>query len=226
MWRESLEKEINELIKQAEMLVQKDFYNELETYQEWYSKACRIIKLVIPERYDEFISYYEGFKHTDRSGIFNFFTQKDNSGYRSFVAERYFSIQCSVLKACLSVLDPFYQNINKQIYFEYQEDDLKIAEKLMRISIRAAGALAGFVLEKHLKIVCNNHLLSGMENKTLGQLIDTLHQNKVINTTDRKNLEYLSDTRNKCDHAKKEEPKEYEVKDLIEHTRRWIALLN
>lgn len=223
MWRENIEQEINKLLDQANsLLTTSEIYRIRDEYQEWYTKACRIVKQIIPERYVEFQIYYTGSK--DILGMCQFFL--DAVLFDVDLAINAFKIQYSILKSCIPLLDPFYQNINKQIYFEYQEDDLKIAEKLMRISIRAAGALAGFVLEKHLKIVCNNHLLSGMENKTLGQLIDTLHQNKVINTTDRKNLEYLSDTRNKCDHAKKEEPKEYEVEDLIEHTRRWIALLN
>ena len=94
----------------------------------------------------------------------------------------------------------------------------------MEINIRAAGALAGVILEKHLKRVCINHSITGMEEKTLNPIISILYTNSIIDLTVKKNLEYLSDIRNKCDHSTQKEPTEIEVNSLITHTGRHLSL--
>lgn len=202
-----------------------DLLGDQIAYQEWYSKSQRVISSIEKERLAEFIEMYEGSNRT--SGIKQFFlTNIDERHLFHSSAVSCLYNQIAILSACDSLVDPFYQDILGRVYFEYQEDELETAKKLMEINIRAAGALAGVILEKHLKRVCTNHKITGMEEKTLNPIITVLYTNSIIDLTVKKNLDYLSDIRNKCDHSTQNEPTEIEVNDLITHTGRHLSLLS
>lgn len=213
--------EIEELIKQANKLLENksdskkgvDFQCE---YNDWYTKSFRIVKRYLPDRIDEFSALYES-----TGKIKDFFLSHPYSSFNEP-----FILQIAIFASVPGILSSFYQNMDAMIYFEYQEDELNEANKLLAISVRAAGAVAGVVLEKHLKRLCSNNGISGAEEMTLGKLIPLLSTNGIISVTENKKLTYLADIRNKCDHAKKEEPREDEVKDLIDQTRRFINLKN
>jgi hypothetical protein len=85
--------------------------------------------------------------------------------------------------------------------------------------LRAAGAVAGVVLEKHLRQVCEDHSLQILKkNPTLSDLSDLLKTNSVIDVPQWRLVSMLADIRNLCDHNKQKEPTQQQVTDLIDGT--------
>lgn len=219
---ENIFKEISDLIEQGRNIYIDNHNKSRESvdlqydYNKWYTKSLKIIKRYLPDRLKEFKDYYEQPNYIKDYLV----------GDPLALFENYFIAQIAILTSVSSILTSFYQDMDSQIYFEYQEDELKEADKLLKISVRAAGAVAGVVLEKHLKRLCSNNGISGADKKTLGKLIQLLSSNEIISTTENKMLTYIADIRNKCDHSDKGDPTELEVKDLIGQTRRFINLKN
>ena len=65
MRQKKLKKNIKSLVeKQADLLnlawdvSLKDWIEFGVTYQHWYSRACKVVESLAPERLEEFISYY------------------------------------------------------------------------------------------------------------------------------------------------------------------------
>jgi hypothetical protein len=82
--------------------------------------------------------------------------------------------------------------------------------------LRAAGALAGVVLERHLGQVCDNHNIKvTKKNPTIGDLNDLLKENGVLQIPEWRSIQHLADIRNLCDHDKKSDPTEDQIKDLL-----------
>jgi hypothetical protein len=81
--------------------------------------------------------------------------------------------------------------------------------------LRAAGAVAGVVLEKHLAQVCENHAIKvSKKNPTVGDLNDLLKSSGIIDTPRWQANQYLADIRNISDHNKAKEPTEEQISDL------------
>jgi hypothetical protein len=94
----------------------------------------------------------------------------------------------------------------------YPSDLVKSKTRFMR----AAGAVAGVVLEKHLHEVCAAHGVKiGKKNPCIADLNEALKNSGVIGTTEWRFNQHLADIRNLCDHNKDKEPTSDQVNDLI-----------
>jgi hypothetical protein len=99
---------------------------------------------------------------------------------------------------------------------EIQDEELAVAERLLKISLRAAGALAGVVLEGHLQRVAKNHAVPiSKRDPTIADLNDPLKAAGVYDIPTWRRVQRLADLRNLCDHKRSREPLDSEVKDLI-----------
>ncbi len=86
----------------------------------------------------------------------------------------------------------------------------------MKINLRAAGSLAGVVIEHYLQKVAKNHHISIRKKyPTIGDLNDPLKNEKVIDTPTWRKITYLADIRNICAHKKEAEPTKEQVSELI-----------
>jgi hypothetical protein len=82
--------------------------------------------------------------------------------------------------------------------------------------LRAAGALAGVVLERHLGQVCENHALKLQKNNpTINDLNNALKEAEVIDVPQWRFIQHLGDIRNLCDHDKKVEPTGGQIDDIV-----------
>jgi hypothetical protein len=93
--------------------------------------------------------------------------------------------------------------------------------------LRAAGAVAGVVIEKHLAQVCQNHnsVKITKQRPTIADFNDALKMADVIDTPRWRSIQHLGDLRNLCDHNKDREPKPDEVDDLLDGTEKIIKTL-
>ena len=136
--------------------------------------------------------------------------------------------QIDILQSLPAYLDGKIYNLELSIANTLMGDELKEARLLhSKKFYRAAGALAGVVLERHLKFRFDNSnpKIKYSEKATLGQLIKKAVENNFFDETALLKLKYLNNIRIKCDHDKKDEPKEQEISDLINHTDRFVNFI-
>jgi hypothetical protein len=107
--------------------------------------------------------------------------------------------------------------IRQLVQADLFDSELDVANELAKNKFtRAAGALAGVVLEKHLAQVCDNHGLKVTKKAPgISALNDTLKEAAVIEIPQWRFVQHLAAIRNLCDHDKKTEPTAEQVEDLI-----------
>lgn len=209
-----------------------------DLYQSWYTKAGEVIKALIPSRYEDFRVMYKDYKRSNKDITASNYTMEDylNGLQRSsclgevLVGQRdaipKFKIQLDILIAARSKLKSALLNINELLKADLFDGEMETAEELNNKGFyRAAGSIAGVVLEKHLRDVCGNHGLKSFKKKpTMVDYYSLLKDNSIIDTPVWRNLQFLADIRNKCDHPG-DEPTKEEIKDLINGTKKTIKTL-
>ena len=98
------------------------------------------------------------------------------------------------------------------------DSELEAARELLKNKfVRAAGMIAGVVLEKHLRQVCDDHKVSiSKKNPGIGDFNEVLKANSVIDVPQWRHISMPGDIRNVCGHNKDKEPTVDQVNDLIE----------
>lgn len=132
--------------------------------------------------------------------------------------------QYQILRSLEFRIDDVLADIEGSILATIERDELAAAEKLRRISVRAAGALAGVVLERHLQRTAAHHQLTvGKKTPTIADLNDPLRNAGVYDAPTWRKIQHLADLRNLCSHQKEREPTEEEVVDLISGVKSVVA---
>lgn len=206
----------------------------INQYNQWYTKSLKYVSLFIPSREKDFIELFCKKNAERRSSItvINYGIQDALLGIqntykvnRSF-GYTLFDQQLSILKSVIGV----YESSINALLFEIQEqildDEIASARKLIKINLRASGALAGVILERHLKIVCNSHsLVISKKDPTINDYNDCLKANNVIQVDVFRHIQYLGDLRNLCDHSKSSDPTLDNVTTLIDGVEKLIKTL-
>jgi hypothetical protein len=92
--------------------------------------------------------------------------------------------------------------------------------------LRAAGAVAGVILERHLRQVAANHgVVVRKKEPTINDLNNKLKTAGVLDVPAWRQFQRLADIRNLCDHNKHREPHKREVDELIDAADRIIRTL-
>ncbi|MCW4704501.1 hypothetical protein M8C00_14485 [Enterobacter kobei] len=97
------------------------------------------------------------------------------------------------------------------------DTELETAKELNKKGfIRAGGAVAGVILEKHLAHICALHSLkSRKSHPTIAEYNQLLKDSDIIDTPSWRFIQHLTDLRNICDHSKEREPTKEDVIELI-----------
>jgi len=210
-----------------------------QEYQAWYSEAKVLIKQLLPDRLDDFIRYYEKPKSRKAISFENYRIEdylqglKVTSSWDEIIADSsgaipHFKQQLAMVKALQKRFESSLYDIRLHLQAEMFDDELDAAAYLLKNKyIRAAGAMAGVVLERHLKQVCTNHTvtITKKKNLTISDLNDALKNSNIIDGADWRRIQLLGDIRNKCDHDAKKEPTDDEVTELIEGVKKVIKTL-
>jgi hypothetical protein len=200
------------------------------TYQSWYSEAKALIRQLLPDRLEDFVRYYE--KPKSRKELTNESYRiedclqgisRTSSGWEKTkivgpdAALPHFRQQIAILKAVKRRFESSLFDIRQLAQADLLDSELDEAEELIRKGFtRAAGAIAGVVLERHLAQVCENHAIKvTRKNTTIADFNDALKGSGVIDTPEWRSIQLLGDLRNLCDHDKKTEPHKEQVSDLI-----------
>jgi hypothetical protein len=108
-------------------------------------------------------------------------------------------------------------DIRQLVQADLFDSELDAAEELIKQGFtRAAGALAGVILERHLNQVCLNHNIKiSKKDPGISDLNDILKDASVLDIPQWRSIQYLADIRNLCDHNKKVEPTIEQVNELV-----------
>lgn len=200
-----------------------------EAYQTWYSEAKVLIRQLLPDRLSDFVRHYEKPKSRKEIAYDNYTIEDYLQGLhvtRGYAKEKVvgpdaaipqFRQQLAILKSVKARFESSLFDIRQLVQADLFDSELDAAKELVKNKFtRAAGAVAGVVLERHLLQVCENHSLTlSKKAPSLADLNDTLKNANVIDVSQWRFIQHLADIRNLCDHSKKTEPTAEQVDDLV-----------
>ena len=200
-----------------------------EAYQPWYSEAKVLIWQLLPDRLSDFVRYYE--KPKPRKDLTNenyriedylqgLVLTRGSKGEKIVgpdAAVSLFSQQLAILKSVRARFESSLFDIRQLVQADLFDSELDAAKELAKNKFtRAAGALAGVVLERHLVQVCDNHGIKVTKKApSIADLNNGLKASGVVDVAQWRFIQHLADIRNLCDHSKKTEPTAEQVDDLI-----------
>lgn len=207
------------------------------TYNQWYTAVLPLIKLLVRERYNDFIDYFklvkrkENYYNTFEYTISDYLNNDREilKAIDNFDEFNTFSIkfknQLAILNACIENIDNILFDIENVLQYNMYKSELEAAKGLLKKGfIRPAGALAGVVLERYLKEICLKHEIKLNKNKrTMAGYNEALKASNIIDQVFWRNIQRLGDIRNCCDHPAECDPQKEEVESLISETENIIA---
>jgi hypothetical protein len=198
-------------------------------YQLWYSASKVLIKQLLPDRLADFVRHYEKPKPRKDIDFENYRIEDYLQGLRVTrgwekakvvgpdAAIPHLEQQLAILKAVSARFESSLFDIRQLVQADLFDSELATARELLKTGfIRASGAVAGVVLEKHLSQVAENHNITiRKKNPTISDFNDLLKQAEMLDTPGWRQIQRLGDIRNLCDHNKEREPTKEEAQELI-----------
>ena len=200
-----------------------------EKYESWYSEAKTLIQQLLPDRLQDFVAYYEKPKNRKKltygsyrisDSLMRLCIQDGLGGMilGPDAAIPRFRQQLAIVKAVRDRFESSLFDIRKIVQADLFDSELEAAKALINHGfLRAAGALAGVVMEKHLGEICQDHSISiCKKNPTIADFNEALKKKDVIDVPQWRFNQRLADIRNLCTHNKERKPSENEVLELVE----------
>jgi hypothetical protein len=203
-------------------------------YQSWYSESLALLKQILPGRLVDFAKYYE--IPSNRKAISNDSyrindylqgTTRINDYTKAVIvnfsaAIPLFQQQLAIINAANSRFESSLFDIRQLVQADLLDSEIEAAEVLAKHKFfRAAGALAGVVLERHLSQVCTERSLQiTNKNPSISDFNTILKNGAVIDLPQWRYIQHLADIRNLCDHSRVAEPSKDQVDDLISGTKK------
>ncbi|SDR53436.1 hypothetical protein SAMN05443026_5602 [Burkholderia orbicola] len=205
-------------------------------YQRWYSEALALLRQILPDRVADFCRHYEKPKTRKDITYDNYRIEDYLQGlnvtrgvYKEKVVSQdaaipHFRQQLAIVEAAQGRFDSSLFDIRHMVQADLLDSELEAAEHLAKSKFfRAAGAVAGVVLERHLGEVCSDRQISiGKKNPTIGDFNEALKAGGVIDIPQWRFIQHLGDIRNICDHAKTPDPTQEQVTDLLSGVKKVI----
>ncbi|MCG3202050.1 MAG: hypothetical protein NFCOHLIN_01923 [Gammaproteobacteria bacterium] len=206
-------------------------------YQAWFSEAAALIRQLLPERHAEFVELYHSDNGSGVTTVANYCIRDWLRGVRistrrdarqdgdlhdlATVSNR-FTLQLAILRAASRRFESGLFDIWRSVQSDVLSSELQTARSLAERGFpRAAGAVAGVVLVKHLGELAQSHDVdvpeACAEIETLG---DVLKKENVIDMRAWQDVRRLGDIRRLCDHVRERDPTAAEVEELISGVER------
>jgi hypothetical protein len=210
-----------------------------DDYQSWYSEAKVLIGQLLPDRLSDFVRLYEKPKPRNDVTFENYRIEDYLQGLnvtRGLQKEKVVGLdaaiphirqQLAILKSVKARFESSLFDIRQLVQADLFDSELAVAKELAENKFtRAAGAMAGVVLERHLSQVCENHGVNvEKKNPCIADLNNALKEANVIDVPQWRFIQHLADIRNLCDHSKKTEPTSDQVDDLVAGVMKIIKTL-
>jgi len=200
-------------------------------YQVWYTLALGVVRDVVPDRLAEFEECYRNSKRKNVDILtYTIGDFLDGITVTRFASEPVFNTatvyvnrfltQINILRGAETRLASVLGNIEGTVRAELFDNELDIALELQKGHLRAAGAVAGVVLERHLQQIAHSHgVRVAKKQPTLADLNDPLKAAAIYDVPRWRQIQRLADLRNLCVHHREREPTPDEVRELIDTTR-------
>lgn len=240
---EELKEEISQLVDKGNLMYKSlakyqtsknisDLNGFIENYEIWYSKALLLVKQILPDRLNDFVSKYSNSKRKEISS--SNYTISDalmliSNSYKKYdivnAAMPLFS-QIKIVRSCMDSFDSKIYNIQTVLQADIFDSEIESASHLLKKGFfRASGAICGVVLEKHFAEVCKNRNIElRKKSPTIADYNDEL-KDIAYDVVEWRKIQHLGDIRNLCDHNKDREPTKEEVEELIKGTDRVIKTI-
>jgi hypothetical protein len=210
-----------------------------DEYQRWYSEALALIRQLLPDRLVDFSRHYEKPKARKNISFENYRIEDYlqglhiTRGYEKAkvvgkdAAIPQFQQQLAIVTAAEARFQSSLFDIRQMVQADLLDSEIETAEHLAKYRFtRAAGAVAGVVLERHLAQVCVNHsIATGKKNPTIADFNEALKSGSVIVLPQWRFIQHLGDLRNLCDHSRTPEPTAEQVADLISGVKKTTKTL-
>lgn len=216
--------ETDEALKKKKIVLP-NFYEE---YEVWYSEALAVVKRLLPDRVDDFIAQYKAPKrkevdyHTYTLSDYLLGLKTTRGGGSIIIADQTAAIpkmrnQNAILESVKKRFESSLFDLKEVVQADIYDSELAAALDLIKRGFyRAAGAIAGVVLEGHLAHVMASHKLkSRKKNLSIGDCNQMLKDNDLIDTPKWRFIQHLADLRNLCDHKKQRDPTQDDANDLV-----------
>ena len=238
--RERLAGELDSLVKQGWKMVEYLSSGKPDRfasgYQEWYTRALGAVRELLPDRLAEFTALYHGETRKQRDIItysisdyvrglkFSTASQQEQA---AIGVKNTFQHQVLIIASASTRLDDILSNIRGVVQAEVLDHEIEAARHLLNANhLRAAGAVAGVVLERHLKEMCAvRNLTSRKKNPTISDWNELLKEACVLDVPQWRAIQHMADIRNLCDHPKERDPTKDEVADQIRGVETAIKIL-
>jgi hypothetical protein len=209
-------------------------------YQKWFTEAAEVIRQLLPTRLDEFVHHYKGdgkrkkldnTTYTVQDWLMGIRSRADFEGNKYFddsgVATSRLQTQTHILASVERRFESSLFDIRQLVQADLFDSEIDAARELLKHGfLRAAGAVAGVVLEKHLAQVADNHQVAiKKKHPTIADLNDALKAASVADVPLWRKILRLGDLRNLCDHNKEREPTIEEVGELIDGADKLVKSL-
>ena len=202
----------------------KDAYRQAreinELYRAWYAEAWHLVKSNLAERLEEFeTAYCAASLHVgeimDSEGVLARRTLA--------MFEKCFSSQVGFVRAIPRAIYSRSLGLRGLLSRDLMEDELAVARHLLSNGyVREAGVIAGVVLERHLKQLCDKYGVTISERDTLGQMNEKF-KSHYPDLAEHRRVQFLGEIRASCAHDKQSMPTEEKVSQLITGTQGFIA---
>lgn len=207
-------------------------------YEQWYSEGLVVIKQLLPDRVDSFIKQYEKPKGRKEIAYDNYVIEDYMIGLQvtrggTVKVDRSAAIpklqnQTAILAAVKSRFGSSLFEIRQLVQADLFDSEIDAARELLNNKFfRAAGAVAGVVLERHLAQICMDHnVIITKKHPGISDLNELLKANAIIDVSQWRFISFLGDIRNLCDHNKQQEPVASQVSDLIDGTDKVLKTIS
>ncbi len=198
-------------------------------YHAWYDKSYEILRFLYPRRLEEFERLYTGDKTIRKledldvmtAGIKHyirgyFITENNVKEYFFNVFESGFREQLNILIAIEKNIDHELFNLERDIHHDIYKSELDIAKDLNKQGyLRASGAIAGVILEVHLKnLATNRGVMPKKKDPGMSDYNDAL-KDSIYDIATWRQIQTCGDIRNLCVHPKEAEPTKYQINTII-----------
>lgn len=229
---EVIAKKVNEVVRQGSHVLAgaggpSDVVAIIRKYHVWYATCLGLVEANMPSRVTELVS-----KNSEVDLSESVICASPNAADATLrlAAQKLRGNLAQISGIVASVpayLEARLHNLELAVASAYVTEQIGEAEILLRAGhVRAAGAIAGVLLERHLRLLCDQHsppIPYAVDKATIAKLNDPLRDAGVYNISQWRNVQRMADIRNQCAHAGIVDPRTEDVRDLIAEVRKFVV---
>lgn len=201
----------------------------IHSYHEWYAASLALVEGNMPARRSEMVALHEGLKGLKEAPVpMMQLLQRQRMDFEDQVVV---STRITHMKSIVGSIPAYMKarlyDIELAVAHGFACDELSEAEVLLKSGfVRAAGGMAGVVLERHLKLLCGRQQppLKYIKTAGISKLNDILRDAGVYDVVQWRKVQWMGDVRNACDHAGSSEPAKEDIQDLIKEIGKFVSL--